>query len=42
LYDNYLKASFGNILKKNEHGELVPDYGMNKKKYKTQSQLDEI
>jgi hypothetical protein len=28
-------------LKKDEQGNLVPDYGMHKKKYKTQFQLNE-
>jgi hypothetical protein len=28
-------------LKKDEDGNLCPDYGMHKKKYKTQIQLDE-
>lgn len=41
MYEDYLKSKFGNILKKNEEGELVPDYSMHKKKYKTQFQLDE-
>lgn len=28
-------------MKKDEQGNLVPDYGMHKKKYKTQFQLNE-
>lgn len=36
-----MKSKFGSILKKDENGNLVPDYGMHKKKYKTQMQLDE-
>lgn len=36
-----MKEKFGSILKKDEHGNLVPDYGMHKRKYKTQIQLDE-
>lgn len=35
-----MKEKFGSILKKDENGNLVPDYGMHKKKYKTEMQLD--
>lgn len=36
-----MKSKFGSILKKDEEGNLVPDYGMHKKKYRTQMQMDE-
>ena len=36
-----MKKQFGGILKRDEDGKLVPDYGMYKKKYRTQMQQDE-
>jgi hypothetical protein len=41
IYQEYLKDRFGSIIKKDETGNLKPDYGMHKSKYRTQHQIDE-
>jgi hypothetical protein len=41
MYKQYLKERFGGNLKQEEDGNLKVDYGLHKKRYRTQYQLDE-
>lgn len=41
LYQQYLQDRMGSILKKDDDGNLIPDYSLHRPKYKTQFQLDE-